>query len=235
MLTVAPRAWLLIALGTHPEGASLLTQVDRLRHPWPAYAVEVTLDDGRALQRWRVRVRENGDARLEGLSPNEKGRNLWILGERFWLQLPGSRRILSVTPQQRLLGPASGSDVARVRFSESYTVEAVTPEAWEGRPALRLELRATQTRLTWRTARLWVTAEGRPLEGAFYLSSGKLARTIRFDAPVSVLGTRLIPGLTLRDPSGSETRLTFDHWTPGPQDPTHFEGPTALVEGARRP
>lgn len=210
------------------EGAALLAQVDRLRHPWPAFAVEVTLADGRSTQRWRVQVRENGDARVEGLSEREVGRSVLVQGDRMWLLLPGSRRPVPVTPQQRLLGPASGGDLARTRFADDYTVEATTPEAWEGRAAVRLDLRARRPALSWRTARLWVAPDGPPLAAAFFLPSGKQARTVRFEAPVPLRGTRVVPGLTLQDPSGQETRLTFDHWAPGPQEPTRFELPAAL-------
>ena len=129
--------------------------------------------------------------------------------------------------QQRLLGPASG-DLARTRFAEDYAVEAATPDAWEGQAATRLELRARRPALSWRTAHLWVAQDGRPLAGAFFLPSGKQARTVRFEAPVIVNGARLVPGLTLRDSSGQETRLAFDRWAPGPQEPARFALPEAL-------
>lgn len=210
------------------EGAALLAQVDRLRHPWPAYAVEVTLGEGRSAQRWRVQVRENGDARVEGLSKREAGRSVLVLGDRMWLLLPGSRRPVPVTPQQRLLGPASGGDLARTRFSEDYAVEATTPEAWEGQPAVRLDLRARRPALSWRRAHLWVTPDGRPLAGDFFLPSGKRTRSVRFDAPITVQGTRLIPGLRVLDASGAGIHIAFDRWVPGPQDPARFELPESL-------
>ncbi len=230
MSTAARSAFLLLspALLQAQDGSALLAQVDRLRHPWPAYAVDVTLADGRATQRWRVQVRENGDARVEGLSKREQGRSVLVLGDRMWLLLPGSRRPVPVTPQQRLLGPASGGDLARTRFAEDYAVEAATPDAWEGQSATRLELRARRSALSWRTAHLWVAQDGRPLAGAFFLPSGKQARTVRFEAPVIVNGARLVPGLTLRDSSGQETRLAFDRWAPGPQEPARFALPDAL-------
>lgn len=230
MSTAGPRAFLLLApaLLQAQDGAALLAQVDRLRHPWPAYAVDVALGEGRSAQRWRVQVRENGDARVEGLSKREAGRSVLVLGDRMWLLLPGSRRPVPVTPQQRLLGPASGGDLARTRFSEDYTVEATTPDTWEGQAAVRLDLRARRPALSWRTARLWVASGGRPLAGDFFLPSGKRTRSVRFDAPITVQGTRLIPGLTVLDASGAGIHIAFDRWVPGPQDPARFELPGSL-------
>ncbi len=230
-MPTAARSLLLLlvpALAQAQDGAALLAQVDRLRHPWPAYAVDVALGEGRSAQRWRVQVRENGDARVEGLSKREAGRSVLVLGDRMWLLLPGSRRPVPVTPQQRLLGPASGGDLARTRFAEDYQVEGTTAEAWEGQAAVRLDLRARRPALSWRTARLWVAPDGRPLAGDFFLPSGKRTRSLRFDPPVSVQGARLIPGLTVLDASGAGIHIGFDRWAPGPQDPTRFELPEGL-------
>lgn len=207
------------------EGAALLEQVDRLRHPWPAYAVEVTLGSGKNLQRWRVRARENGDARVEGLSEREQGRVVLLLEDRMWLLLPTAKRPVPVTPQQRLLGPASGGDLARTRFAEDYEVAAQAPDVREGKPCQRLELKARRPSVSWRTAHLWVAEDGRPLEGAFFLASGRLARTVVFEAPVTVAGARVVPGLRMQEPGGAETWMRFAQWAPGRQDPELFRLP----------
>ena len=61
-----------------------------------------------------------------------------------------------MTPQQRLLGPAAGGDVARTRFRKDYTVQEVTEETLGDRPCWRLDLTARSPALSARTVRLWV-------------------------------------------------------------------------------
>lgn len=208
------------------QAEEILARVDRLRHPWPSFTVELALASGKASQRWRVATRENGDARLDGLSEKEKGRAVLMRGDDMWLLLPGTKRPLKVTPQQRLLGPAAGGDVARTRFREDYRVEDVASDTLEGRPCWRLELTARRPVLSARTVCLWVTREGgTPVLAAFHLASGKLARTARFDPPVLVSGRLVLSRMALTEPDGSSATLSFSHWHPGTLNAAQFELP----------
>lgn len=205
------------------EGAALLEKVDRLRHPWPAFSVEVALKDAKSEQRWRVRARENGDARVEGLSEKEKGRSVLLLGEDMWLLLPSARRPVKVSPAQRLMGPAAGGDLARSRFASDYEVREIKDEELEGRACRRLELQARRPSLSYRTARLWIArAAGIPIRADYFLASGKLARTMFFEAPATLGSLSVLPALRLVEPSGAEATLRFTRWTPGAQDPDLF-------------
>jgi hypothetical protein len=40
-------------------------------------------------------------------SPAEQGQKVLMLGDDFWLLMPGSQRALRITPMQKLLGDAS--------------------------------------------------------------------------------------------------------------------------------
>lgn len=212
-----------------PETAraeEILARVDRLRHPWPAFTVELTVATEKASQRWRVAAREDGDARLDGLSDKEKGRAVLLRGDDMWLLLPGTKRPLKVTPQQRLLGSAAGGDVARTRFSEDYRAEGMAEASFEGRPCWCLDLVARRPALSARTVRLWVARnDGAPLRAEFHLASGKLARTADFAPPARAQGRPVLQGMTLTEADGSTASLTFAHWHPGGVDPAWFELP----------
>jgi outer membrane lipoprotein-sorting protein len=210
-------------LAQSPE--ALLAKVDRLRHPWPSFSVEVTLEDGKVSQRWRVLARADGDARVEGVSEKEKGRTVLLLGEQMWLLLPHAKRPVKVTPQQRLLGPAAGGDIARSRFAEDYAIAGSANEDIEGRPATRLDLTARRPSISYRTAKLWISAEGTPLRAEFALLSGKTAKSVRFDASGSAQGARVLKAMTVEDPGGAKTRIAFDRWTPMQPDPDLFRLP----------
>lgn len=206
----------------------ILARVDRFRHPWPAFTVELTVATEKGSQRWRVAAREDGDARLDGLSDKEKGRSVLLKGDDMWLLLPGTKRPLKVTPQQRLLGPAAGGDVARTRFQKDYRVEEMAEEAFEGRPCWRLDLVARRPALSARTVRLWVARnDGAPLRAEFHLASGKLARRADFDPAVTAGGRSVLRALVLTEPDGSKATLTFAHWHPDGVDPAWFELPVA--------
>lgn len=209
------------------SGEDLLARVDRLRHPWPSFTMELTLTAPGTSQRWKVSARENGDARLDGLSPKEVGRSVLMLGDQMWLLLPGTRRPVRVSPQQRLMGPAAGGDVARTRFRDDYTVEGMAQDTCEGRPCWRLELAAKRPSLSARRVWLWVAREGLlPVRAEFHLASGKLARTAHFGPPVQVQGQGVLSRMEVEEPSGHRAELAFSHWSRGGVDAGVFELPT---------
>src|SRR6201991_205344 len=50
-------------------------------------------------------------------SPAEKGQKVLMLGDDFWLLMPGSQRPLRITPMQKLLGDASTGDIATMSWA----------------------------------------------------------------------------------------------------------------------
>ncbi|MCM2248990.1 MAG: outer membrane lipoprotein-sorting protein [Geothrix sp.] len=208
------------------RGEEILARVDRLRHPWPTFTVELTVKDAKASQRWKVSARENGDARLDGLSEKEKGRAVLLRGDQMWLLLPGTKRPVKVTPQQRLMGPAAGGDVARTRFREDYTVQELAEATLDDRACWRLELVAKRPVLSARQVSLWVAKEGSlPLKAEFRLASGRLARTAHFGPPAEAHGQAVLSGMVLEESNGGRAELAFGHWARGGVAPAAFELP----------
>jgi outer membrane lipoprotein-sorting protein len=222
-----PAILLLAALPALAQsGEEILARVDRLRHPWSAFRVELAVKDGKTAQRWKVSARENGDARLDGLSEKEKGRAVLMLGDQMWLLLPGSKRPLKVTPQQRMMGSAAGGDVARTRFRQDYTVQDVSDEVLDEQPCWRLDLAARTSALSARAVRLWVLKERLlPVKAEFHLASGKVARTARFGPPVQVLGQSVLSWMELVEPGGAKVELAFSGWSKGGVDSELFQLP----------
>jgi len=220
--TRAPRllvAALVSSVLAAQQGEALLERVDRLRHPWPAFSVEVTLKDRKGEQCWRVRARENGDARVEGLSKKEVGRTVLMLGDEMWLLLPNAKRPIKVSPAQRLMGPAAGGDLARSRFALDYEIKDVKEASLDGRACRCLDLQARKPSLSYRTARLWIDkATSIPIKAEYFLPSGKQAKTMHFESPVSLGSLFVLPGLRVVEPGGAEVSLRFAQWKPGSQD-----------------
>lgn len=227
--------WILVpaCLLAAQDTDAALKRADRYRYPWPSFSMEVALKEGKLEQRWRILVRENDDARVEGLSPKEKGRAVLLLGDQMWLLLPGAKRPIKVSPQQRLLGPAAGGDIARFRFAADYSVVDEREEPLEDRPARRLELQAKRPGNSYRTAILWTTGEGIPLRCDFHFASGKLARTARFGPLVQDAGAQVLSSLLLEEPSGRKVVLTFSRWKPGGIQSSLFELPNPPAKEPR--
>ncbi len=223
----APALLLFAALPALAQsGEEILARVDRLRHPWPSFTMELTVKAPGVSQQWKVSARENGDARLDGLSPKEKGRAVLLKGDQMWLLLSTSKRPVKVTPQQRLMGPAAGGDVARTRFREDYTVQAFAEEALDGRDCWRLDLVARRPSLSARQVVLWVARDQvLPLRAEFRLASGKLARTAVFGPPVQSHGQAVLSRMALEEPSGARAELLFGNWGKGGVDAAAFELP----------
>lgn len=208
------------------SGDEILARVDRLRHPWPAFSMDMALTFGKTTQQWRVSVRENGDVRLAGLGEKEKGRAVLMLGDQMWLLLAGTKRPLRVSPQQRMLGPAAGGDVARTRFRQDYHVQELGEEVLGEVACWRLDLAAKRPALSARTVQLWVAKEGMlPLKAEFRLASGRLSRTALFGPPVHALGQAVLSRMELVEPSGSHLNVAFSAWSKGGVDPDLFNLP----------
>jgi len=137
-------------------------------------------------------------------SPAEKGQKVLMLGDDYWLLMPGSQRPLRITPMQKLLGDASTGDIATMSWAEDYS-GSVTGEEPCGEPAqtcLHLSLQASRKGVTYQRIELWIgKARHEPVRADLYVQSDKLAKRARFvmdraAAPTAVIEMLLSDQLT---------------------------------------
>lgn len=116
-------------------------------------------------------------------SPAEKGQKVLMLGDDFWLLMPGSQRPLRITPMQKLLGDASTGDIATMSWADDYTGTVVAEEPC-GEPAqacTHLSLAASRKGVTYQRIELWLgKARREPVKADLYVQSDKLAKQARF-------------------------------------------------------
>ena len=116
-------------------------------------------------------------------SPAEKGQKVLMLGDDFWLLMPGSQRPLRITPMQKLLGDASTGDIATLSWAEDYT-GTVAAEERCGDPeqaCVHLSLVAGRKGVTYQRIELWLgKARHEPIKADLYVQSDKLAKQARF-------------------------------------------------------
>jgi outer membrane lipoprotein-sorting protein len=125
-------------------------------------------------------------------SPAEQGQKVLMLGDDFWLLMPGSQRPLRITPSQKLLGDASTGDIATMSWAEDYegtlAGEERCPVEAAGPACLHLSLVAARKGVTYQRIELWVgKARHEPVQADLYVQSDKLAKQARFvlDKPVA--------------------------------------------------
>jgi hypothetical protein len=125
-------------------------------------------------------------------SPAEAGQKVLMLGDDFWMLMPGSQRPLRITPMQKLLGDASIGDIATMSWSQDYTGKLVAEEPCEALPAVgqtqaqtqtcvRLSLDARRKSAAYPHIDLWLgKAKHEPIKADLYVQSEKLAKRASF-------------------------------------------------------
>ena len=217
-----------LLLSQTPDAAALVAKVDRLRQPWPAFSADLSFQEKGREMLWRLSLASNGDSRLDGISPKQVvGGAVLMKGEQMWLLTPGSKRAIPVTPQQRLIGSAAGGDLARLKLGADFQAKGIEEAVKDGLPCWRVALEAKRSSVPYKRAELWVLKAGEvPRSVDFFFASGKLAQSIRFDAPTQVLGHALIAGMKMGDEvHPDQMAMKLSHWKPGEPDAALFEIP----------
>jgi hypothetical protein len=146
-------------------------------------------------------------------SPAEKGQKVLMLGDDYWLLMPGSQRPLRITPMQKLLGDASTGDIATLSWADDYTgtLAGEEPCGEPLQPCLHLSLAAERKGVTYQRIELWLgKARHEPLKADLYVQSDKLAKQARFitdkpEAPTQVTEMLLRDQLTAK----KETQVRY--------------------------
>ncbi|MFM2058971.1 MAG: hypothetical protein RLY71_3356, partial [Pseudomonadota bacterium] len=146
-------------------------------------------------------------------SPAEAGQKVLMLGDDFWLLMPGSQRPLRITPLQKLLGDASTGDIATLSWSEDYRgtlvgeercgAEASVGASAATLPCLHLSLQAARPGVSYQRIELWLgKSRHEPLRAELFVQSDKLAKEARFvfDQPAA---PSLVTEMVLTDRLGN--------------------------------
>ncbi|MGY4831223.1 outer membrane lipoprotein-sorting protein [Sphaerotilaceae bacterium SBD11-9] len=162
-------------------------------------------------RRYTVFAQANHQSLVLMQSPAEKGQKVLMLGDDFWLLMPGSQRPLRITPMQKLLGDASTGDIATLSWADDYNAQLVAEESCGDTPCTHLSLTAARKGVTYQRIELWVgKARREPIKADLYVQSDKLAKQARFvmdkpTAPTAVAEMVLLDQLS----NHKETRVRY--------------------------
>lgn len=180
-----------------------------------------------------VSYRENRDPRTNQLSVDvqgekslvkfqsparQRGRVLLKQESDMWLYIPGTRKVIRISPAQRLLGETSNGDVAGTNFADDYTAQITTTDEDKGSSLIRLELNANSRKLSYNKVEFWLSDDDlhKPLRSKYYARSGKLLKVAHYKAFKEYDGKLMIHKMLLVDPlvQGSNTWMKFDNYRP---------------------
>jgi hypothetical protein len=215
-------AWSLATAAHATDVTPLLQDADRYRSGQDALRVDTQVSvfnrDGSPdkQRRYTVFVQPGPKSLVLMRSPAEQGQKVLMLGDDFWLLMPGSQRPLRITPSQKLLGDASTGDIATLSWSQDYTgtlvgEEPCEPEAATPVPCLHLSLQAKRRGVSYQRIELWLgTARHEPVKAELYVQSDKLAKLARFVMAPGTTPTQ-VNEMVLQDRLGNhkETRVMY--------------------------
>lgn len=181
----------LMAAQAADDVSALIQAADRYRTGAEALQVETQVTvlgrDGKLDKERRYTVFTQPQRRSLVLmrTPSEAGQKVLMLGDDFWLLLPGSQRPVRITPSQKLLGDASTGDIATLSWADDYRGTLVGDEACpapdDKRACRHLSLSATRKGVSYARIELWIgKARGEPVAADLYVQSDKLAKRARF-------------------------------------------------------
>jgi len=176
-----------------------------------------------------ISYKENRDSRTNQLSVDVKqddslvtfksparqqGRILLKKHSDMWLYIPGTRKVIRISPAQRLLGETSNADVTGSNFSRDYTGEIIAQS--DNPEQIKLVLKAKKNNLSYQKVIFWLENQApyKPVKSEYYARSGKLLKTAQYKAFKTFDGDLKIHKMLLSDPiiKGSYTWMLFDNF-----------------------
>ena len=205
-----------------PDVARLLVDADRYRMTDDNLLVETrVITASPDKERLYTVYAQSGRRSLVVMrSPAEQGQKVLMLGDDFWLLMPGTQRPMRITPMQKLLGDASTGDIATLRWSQDYAAalvgaepcaEGAAPSAPAAATCWHLSLAAQRKGVSYARIELWIgRTHHEPVRADLYVQSDKLAKQARFIADRPERPTR-IDVMELSDQLGNGRRTRIEY------------------------
>ena len=201
------------------NAVEILRQAELKRMPWTEMSLYATLTDsgtaGSSSTSYRVFFNGN-KALVSCTGPLAQKGNLLLLKDlEMWLYIRSTAKAMRITPLQRLSGSVSFVDMARLNWTENYSIDSLEVVKLSGgnkANAYLLHLHAISLDISYRKIDLWVDMnDKRPVRADIYLSSDKLYKTVLFTKYQTIAGKEI------------NTQIEFtDHFNKGRKSVINF-------------
>jgi outer membrane lipoprotein-sorting protein len=175
--------------------STTLQAVDDLRVPGDNFSFNLTITSNRAgampiVQKLTVYVKDATKSLVKFTEPPEsRGQVLLMVGPSLWIYMPTINQPLRISPQQRLVGPVSYGDVARVVYDHDYIVQSEDTEKIDNTELIKLELKAKNQDATYGQIIIWIESDTyKPYKAQLYAFSGRMLKTAYYKGYTNVLG-----------------------------------------------
>jgi outer membrane lipoprotein-sorting protein len=178
------------------NAVEILRQAELKRMPWAEMSLYATLTDsgiaGSSSTSYRVFF--NGNKALVSCTGPlaQKGNLLLLKGHEMWFYIRSTAKAMRITPLQRLSGSVSFVDMARLNWTEDYSIDSFDVVKLNGDNkvnAYLLHLHAVSLEISYRKIDLWVDMnDKRPVRADIYLTSDKLYKTVMFTKYQTIAG-----------------------------------------------
>lgn len=145
----------------------------------------------------------------------DKGKVILKEGNNLWFKIPRTRRVIRISPAQRLMGEVSNGDVASTDFQLDYDAKLVGEQLYKGKPSYFLELLGKNKKVAYHKIEYWVEKEsGKPIVSKHYAVSGKLLKIAHYRAFKKFGDVEKLTELLLVNPinKGQYSLMTFDNY-----------------------
>ena len=209
------------ALAEGPDSEQLIRDADSFRG-YPGHSFKFSLQVTSIIQgevkhtkRMSVFVREEASLVRFDAPVRDKGKAMLFKDRALWFHVPKTRKLIRLTPLQRLLGDASNGDVAGTRFSGDYQARIVGKDTIDGESCHLMELKAVDRKVTYARLRYWISRKDhRPLKSEHYALSGKLLKVVHYQKYMETPGGTKLARLLILNPlrGGHRTILDYSQW-----------------------
>lgn len=126
--------------------------------------------------------------------PRELGKDLLLIGDNMWQNIPNIERSVRIAGSQRFMGSDfNNTDLLKVSLVNDYSATLIDTVEIEGVACYYLELKANKSGVTYDQVNYWVRSDDFiPFREEYVTISGKKMKTLTY-SEVGPLGNRIRP------------------------------------------
>ena len=192
---------------------NVLTLVDNFRVPAEHFVADIRVENllGDKM-RFDVLVRDRANSIVIYREPSKtRGRAMLFVDRNMWVYIPGTRRVLRISPQQQVMSGLSSADTARVVFEVDYRVTG-SRLAPENADEILLSLEGIGRGAAYQRIELWVDkTDYRPLRANYYASPTRLIKSGYFENYQIIQGKEIATRFRIVDFLNDEGEAFIDY------------------------